>query len=107
MKYNKFRVSPKPERTLDGIVFDSKKEMHRYAELLLLVRSGDVIDMHRQVPFRLEVNGVDCGSWRADFVYQDREGRLVVEDVKGHRTPLYKLKKKLVEAIYDVKIIET
>jgi hypothetical protein len=42
----------------------------------------------------------------ADFVYQE-DGKLVVEDVKGHRTEVYKLKKKLMLWVHGIRIKET
>jgi hypothetical protein len=43
----------------------------------------------------------------ADFVYLDRtNGQFKIEDVKGFKTPLYKLKKKLIEKQFNIKIIE-
>ena len=42
----------------------------------------------------------------ADFVYYEN-GELVVEDTKGYRTELYKLKKRMVAELYDVEIRET
>jgi hypothetical protein len=42
-----------------------------------------------------------------DFRYEDiATGKSLTEDVKGVRTALYMLKKKLVKALYDVDIIE-
>lgn len=46
-------------------------------------------------------------TYRADFQYWDCErNELVVEDVKGVRTAMYRLKKKLVEAQYGITIRE-
>ncbi len=44
----------------------------------------------------------------ADFSYTDtRTGLVVVEDVKGFKTPLYRWKKRHVEAQYGFRILET
>ena len=45
--------------------------------------------------------------YRADFAYTLRDGREVVEDVKGVRTPEYKIKKKLMLWIHGIEIKET
>lgn len=103
--YNKYRVAPKEERTLDGITFASKREMNRYAELKLLESSGQICGLRMQPRFDIIVNGINCGFWKGDFYYEDDEGA-TVEDAKGMKTPLYKLKKKLVEAIYGFGIVE-
>jgi hypothetical protein len=42
----------------------------------------------------------------ADFQYFTRDGERVIEDVKGIRTPVYKLKKAWFEAQYGVQIRE-
>jgi hypothetical protein len=42
----------------------------------------------------------------ADFVYRDRDGNRVVEDCKGFRTPVYKLKKKLMLHVHGIRIVE-
>ncbi len=102
---NKYNVSPKDQRTLDGIVFASKHEMNRYAELKLLERSGAIRGLKLQPRFDIVVNGVACGFWKGDFWYEDDDGA-TVEDAKGFKTPVYKLKKKLVEAIYGFEITE-
>lgn len=92
---------------VDGIKFHSQKEGKRYAELLLLLREGVISDLATQVPYLIEVNGRKICKYVADFVYRDLENHgTVVEDVKGYRTDIYKLKKKLVEAIYSFTITE-
>lgn len=62
--------------------------------------------MQRQVRFPLEVNGVLVCHYVADFVYVEA-GRRVVEDAKGFRTPIYKLKRRLMLALHNVEIRET
>ena len=42
----------------------------------------------------------------ADFVYLEN-GQLVVEDVKGVRTPVYKLKKRLMAERFGIEVKET
>lgn len=90
--------------------FASKKEHARYQELRLLELAGIVRDLRCQVVYKLQVNDVNLGVYRADFVYtelQPRE-RVVVEDVKGGvRTPVYRLKKRLMFACHRIEIVET
>ncbi len=110
----RYQVAAKADRTLDGVVFDSKKEMMRWAELKLMEKVGRIANLKRQVPFPVEINYVKVCTYYADFTYQESYSdhgsigvRDVVEDCKGHRTAIYKLKKKLVEASYGVTILET
>jgi Protein of unknown function (DUF1064) len=101
---------------VDGITFDSKREAVRYVELKILEKTGDVIDLRCQTPFRIEVNGKEIARYYADFTYKERIDRplegvpyhysFVAEDAKGVRTAVYKLKKKLVEAQYGIVIRE-
>jgi Protein of unknown function (DUF1064) len=95
-----------------GIRFASKAEARRYEELVLLARAGAIRELERQPAFPIRVTGRDhkvrivC-VYVADFMYRDgTAGILTVEDVKGVRTPVYKLKKKLVEAQYGIEITE-
>ncbi len=95
---------------VDGIVFDSKKEAKRYQELKMLERTGDIKDLTLQVRIPLEVEGERVCVYVCDFRYYGRKNGgwyPVYEDVKGKRTPVYLLKKKLVKAILGVDILET
>ena len=87
---------------VDGITFDSRKEATRFAELKLLQRAGEIFDLQRQVPFTLIPKQTRDGKvierpcvYKADFVYKDKDGTEVVEDVKGVCTKEYRIKKKL------------
>lgn len=89
--------------TIDGHSFHSKAEAKRYGELRYLEMGGKIRNLELQPRYALKINGVDCGTYIADFRYFDtRSARveLVVEDVKGAVTALFRLKKKIVEAIY-------
>lgn len=92
---------------VDGIVFDSKAEAKRYGELKLLLRSGDIQSLVWQPKLPIVVNGIKVATYIADFTYFDmRKPGHVFEDVKGVRTAVYKLKKKLVKACLDIDIVE-
>lgn len=83
----------------DGILFDSKREAERYVDLILLLRGGAISDLELQPNFKLEVAGKKVCSYRADFRYTEN-GAVIVEDVKGMKTPVYKLKVKLLKALH-------
>jgi hypothetical protein len=85
-----------------GVYFQSKKEANYYAGLLLAQRSGDLLFCLRQVPFHLP-GGV---KYIVDFAEFWKNGTTRFVDVKGFRTATYRLKKRQVEALYPVKIIE-
>ena len=93
--------------TIDGIRFASKKEGKRYGELKLLAKAGKIKHLELQVKYPFQLNREHMFTYIADFTYWDCEtDRNVIEDVKGVRTPLYRLKKKLIENQYDLEIVE-
>lgn len=107
MKYNNVKTE------VDGIRFDSKKEAKRYTELKLLEKAHKIARLKIQPSFKLQVQGVpicfDNGRqavYRADFQYLDLEKNsttLRIEDVKGMKTPVYKLKKAIMRAMgYEI-----
>jgi hypothetical protein len=99
-KYKNTRVE------FDGQKFDSKRELVRYQELLLLQRAGKIAELRRQVSFPLSPAVVIQGRKRpalryvADFVYQSlTPDAVVVEDVKGRITEGYRIKRHLMAAL--------
>lgn len=99
--------------TIDGHMFDSKKEANRYKELKLLSDLRVITDLKLQVPFELipsqrRADGkIERGvTYYADFTYTDSDGKFVVEDVKGMRTAEYKIKRKLVLRVHGITITE-
>lgn len=91
---------------VDGITFDSQAEATRYGVLKIVQASGLITDLRLQVPYQITVNGKKVCRYVADFVYSEN-GKEVVEDVKGMKTPVYNLKKKLMEAVFGVVIFES
>jgi len=97
----KHKFKAKPTET-DGIKFSSKKEAKRYNNLKMLKNIGEVLFFLRQVPFHLP-GGV---KYVCDFLIFWTNGQVTIEDVKGFKTESYKAKKKMVEAIYPITILE-
>jgi len=98
-KYN----NKKP--TIDGIKFDSKKEAKFYEELKLLKAAGEVKEIELQPKFVLLEKDKDRVTGRgikyyADFKITYADDSVEVVDVKGYKTNVYKLKKKLLLAKY-------
>ena len=87
------------------VYFKSQKEARRFDHLAWLESAGRISDLRLQVPYRLEVDGQLITTYYADFVYRDGSGEHV-EDAKGHRHREYKIKKKLVRALYGIVIEE-
>lgn len=95
-KYHNRKVAYK------GLVFDSIKERNYYMYLESLLQAGEITDLELQVKFEIQprfkaVNGhiIRPIIYLADFVYKDKDGKTVIVDVKGYKTDVYKLKKKL------------
>lgn len=97
---------------VDGITFDSRKEADRYLVLKRMEEDGSIENLRRQVRYELvPAFDVDGKHYRpayyvADFVYRE-DGKTVVEDVKGMRTDVYRLKNKLFARRYGMSIKET
>jgi len=85
---------------IDGFTFDSAKESKRYLELKILLRAGKIRDLILQPKFTLQEPFTYNGkveraiTYTADFSYI-KDGEKIVEDVKGFKTDIYKLKRKM------------
>lgn len=120
MTYRSKYHSRKTKR--NGITYDSQKEAHRHAELMMLERCGMISELQTQVKFVLipaQYGDVfdpyrrrtmrkcierEC-SYIADFVYKEN-GQTVVEDVKGYRTTEYIIKRKMMLYLRGIRIKE-
>ena len=92
---------------VDGFIFDSKKEASRYKHLKRLRDANEIFDLQLQPRYDFALNGHKICFYKADFRYVDlRTGETIVEDVKGVLTPMYRLKKKLMKAFYDIEVVE-
>lgn len=105
---------------IDGVMFDSVHEGKRWAELRLLEKAKEIRNLRRQVPFTLIPKQYDANGnlaereckYIADFVYEEPDKytpsgwRTVVEDAKGVRTDVYRIKKKLMLKEYGIRIRE-
>lgn len=100
--------------TVGDTTYDSKTEARHCEELKLRQRAGHIFDLQLQRRFKLEVNGILICTYIADATFLDKGGLLHVQDVKGGkggkdrgtRTPEYRIKKKLMKAIYGIEIEE-
>jgi len=96
-KYNNVKVD------FNGIKFDSKREQERYCDLKMMENAKEITAFQHQVPFTLEGS-----TYIADFVYFDYQTKtFIVEDTKGFRTQVYKMKKKAMFERYGIKIKES
>jgi hypothetical protein len=106
-KYNAVRT------VIGNVAFHSKGEAHRWVELKHLENAGLILDLRRQVPFKLyawapEGEKVQIGVYRADFCYRDlKTNQEIVEDFKGAVTAHYRRTAKIMLANYGITILET
>lgn len=112
---------------IGDMIFDSRKEARRYNELMMLQRAGEISDLKRQVEIELIPNQYATEErysksgkrlkdkmillerkvcYVADFVYTDKDGREIVEDTKGIKTPDYILKRKMLLFLKGIRINE-
>lgn len=90
---------------VDMYLFDSVLEAKRYKQLALLERAGEIKNLKLQVPFLLQESFRKNGKtyrkieYIADFVYEEK-GQTIVEDTKGIKTDVFKIKQKLFEYKY-------
>lgn len=93
------------------MTFDSTKEGQRYLLLRDAERRGIIKDLETQVRFELippqDIDGKHMRNceYIADFCYM-KDGRFIVEDVKGYQTEVFKIKKKLMMYIHGIYVRE-
>lgn len=115
-KFGRYKVSPKDDRTFDGIVFDSKWEAETYKIFKLQLPLSHI---YRQVEYTLQPKFKDANGkvvreicYIADFVLSPRPlitastipDDTIVIDSKGHITDIFKLKNKMFMYVYGAVI---
>lgn len=98
----------------DGIYFDSKLEKARYIQLKILEKAKEIKELRRQVTYVIQPSykknnkTIRSINYIADFVYYDlRKNKTIIEDTKGFKNEVYKIKKKIFEYKYpDLEITE-
>lgn len=93
-----------------GYTYMSKKEANYARELDTLKKakaSADrVVSYERQVPYKIEINGVRICKYILDFLVTYADGHIEYVDVKGVRTTVYALKCKMMLAVHGIAIKE-
>jgi hypothetical protein len=109
-KRNKFGSNPKVYK---DITYQSAKEANAAATLDLLISAGEVIKWERQVPYKFWIETTLIFTYYLDFKVYMSDGTIKYIDVKGidsktgesaTSTELFKIKKKIIEEIYGIKI---
>lgn len=90
----------------DGYRFMSLKEMNRYLVLKREMQCKRLTDLELQPSYQINLNGIRICKVILDFRYKTLpERKEVIEDVKGHDTTISRLKRRLVEAQYGIKVV--
>ena len=104
-KYNKYNAK---KTEFMGFKFDSKWEAERYGQLASMSLAGVIKDLERQVKYEIVVNDYKICRYVADFVYtlvhENGTEEKIVEDAKGVQTTDFKLKMKLMKAVFNIDI---
>lgn len=98
-KYNARRTE------YNGRVYSSTKEANYAAELDLLLRAKEIQSWVPQYRLKLVVNGVTIATYICDFLVIDKDGKKLLIEIKGMETDVFKLKWKLVQALYGTEFI--
>lgn len=104
-KPRKYRNEP---TIVDGLRFDSKHEAAVYQQLRVRELAGEIRGLRLQVPFACVVNGIHLCDYVADFVFVEGAATVVI-DAKSDMTrklPLYRLKRRAMQACHQVEIRE-
>lgn len=104
-KYNARRVNG----------YASEREARRAAVLRGMESRGEIRNLREQVRYELIPAQSDAEGrvveraccYVADFVWEDAQGRVVVEDCKGVRTEVYRIKRKLMRWVWGIEVVET
>lgn len=107
----KYKYNAHPQ-VIDGRKFASKKEARRYLELKAMQAAGEIGNLKCQVKFELIERQVDDDgkflfhpiNYFADFTYYDKNGNYIVEDTKGVKTEVFRIKEKLMFREHRIKI---
>lgn len=103
MGWHKYKARQVKE---DGFVFDSMAEHKRYAQLKLMVKAKAIEGLEVHPAFTAIVNGVKVCRIELDFRYYDKAtNKLTYEDIKGMDTPMSKLKRKLLMALFPETVL--
>ena len=92
---------------VDGILFDSKLEAFHYDMLKMQLLAGEIETLRLQEEFIIKIEGKQICIYVADYYYYDKEAqKWVVSDAKGVKTDVFKIKWKLMQALFPDKIFE-
>lgn len=83
-----------------GDKVDSGFESQREVTLKLKKMAGQILDYKRQTPYKLVVNGYEIGTYKIDFEVFHLDGTIELEETKGFATTEWKLRWKIMLAMF-------
>lgn len=101
MRFSKYKAV---KTIVDGFTFASKLEAKYYRIYSAMENAGIIKNLKMQTSLPFIFEGKKIFTYKPDFEYDDQDGKHHYIDVKGVETPLFKLKKKLIEAQYKIEI---
>ena len=104
---NKYRNT---KTMYNGVLYDSKKEAYYARELDLRVKAKYIkswVGDKKTLRFDLIVNGKKICTYTPDFEITHNSGLVEYIDVKGVETTVFKLKFKLIKALYPELVFRT
>lgn len=94
----------------NGVNYQSKKEAAYAKELDLLQKAKQIKSWKRQIKMPIEINGQHICNYICDFEILNNDGTVTYADAKGMKSgvpyQMFKLKTKLVKALYNIDIKE-
>ena len=101
MRFSKYKAV---KTIVDGFTFASKREAHYYRIYSAMENAGIIKNFKMQTSLPFTLNGKKMFTYKPDFEYDDSDGQHHYIDVKGIETPVFRLKKKLIEEQYKIEI---
>ena len=97
--------------TYNGSTYHSRKERDYAMRLDMLMKSGHshkgtmILSWERQVKVSLDVGGVHICNYYVDFRVEYSDGREEYHEVKGFETDLWRIKRRLFEALFPERVL--
>lgn len=101
MRFSKYKAV---KTIVDGFTFASKLEAKYYQIYSAMEKAGIIKNLKMQTSLPFIFEGKKIFTYKPDFEYDDQDGIHHYIDVKGVETPVFRLKKKLIEAYYKIEI---
>ena len=102
MYIQKLRYAKYGNRSSDynGIIYDSALEAEYAQELDLRLKGKDIKAWTRQVKCSIDINGMHICNYYVDFEIEHNDGSFELVEIKGMETDVWRMKRKLLEAVW-------